>query len=126
MTTVFPFAARANVDENSLANIRKAKHIEVERVGTLYVFGVHIDPHRDAIARWAVEHQEENTVPVDVVASLDTASIPVPNNWWFAKNNLVVASRRDLAFELLKDVLDPDQKNSRLYKKAIRSAETAW
>ena len=125
-TTDFPFATRANFEESSLMKLRSAKRIEVERVGSLYVFGVHIDPHRDAIARWAVEHQDENSVPDDVVASLDTASIPVPNNWWFAKNDIVVASRRDLAFELLKDVLDPYREKTRLYKKTVRAADTAW
>ncbi len=125
-TTDFPFVARADFEESSLMKLRSAKRIEVERVGSLYVFGVHIDPFREHIARWAAEHQEENSVPEDVVATLDTASIPVPNNWWFAKNDIVVASRRDLAFELLKDILDPNRKNTRLYKKTVRAAESAW
>lgn len=125
-TTDFPFAARANFEESSLMKLRSAKRIEVERVGTLYVFGVNIEAHREAIPRWAVEHQEKNSVPDDVVASLDTASIPIPNNWWFAKEDIVVASRRDLAFELLKDILDPDEENSRAYKKTERAAEAAW
>jgi hypothetical protein len=125
-TTDFPFATRANFEESSLMKLRSAKRIEVERVGTLYVFGVNIEGHRESIPRWAVEHQEKNSVPDDVVASLDTASIPIPNNWWFAKEDIVVASRRDLAFELLKDILDPDEDNSRVYKKTERAAEAAW
>jgi hypothetical protein len=125
-TTDFPFATRANFEESNLMKLRSAKRVEVERVGSLYIFGVHIEPHREHISRWAVEHQEENSVSDEVIASLDTASIPVPNNWWFAKNDVVVASRRDLAFELLKDVLDPYGKNGRLYKKTVRAAEKAW
>lgn len=125
-TTEFPFTARANFDGSVLAKLRSAKRIEAQRVGTMYVFGVHIQPHLDDIARWAAEHQEQNPVPQDIAASLDTASILIPDNWWFAREDIIVASRSNLAFELLKDILAPYGKEDRRYKKALKAAEAAW
>lgn len=125
-TTEFPFTARANFDGSVLAQLRTAKRIEALRVGTMYVFGTHVQPHIDDIPRWASEHQEQNPVPEDAAATLDTAGISIPDNWWFAREGIVVASRRDLAFELLKDILAPDGKEDRRYKKALKAADEAW
>lgn len=117
-----PYPRRSGYDQTSIERLRAAQRVEVEKIGGFYVFGIHPTKHSEEISEWVAEHLEEH--PLADTSALDTAEIVVPvDGWWFMRQDVVVTANRDLAFDLLRNVIDP---RTRKYKKAWRVAKNVW
>jgi len=117
-----PYQSRAGYDQESRDRLRAAARIDVEKVGDFYVFGVHTEKYRNEIGEWVAEHLAEK--PLAANTAMETAEIAVPvDGWWFMRHDVVVTSKRNLAFDLLRNVLFS---GGRAYRKAHRQAKLTW